>query len=303
MESAPGVLALPAVGQRLERHDHNRRSPSWLAEVWDAAETRVLRLDAGRAPMLEGPRLDFSAPQGALPEGAVYLGAHTGRHVVAVPTPGAAQSGWADLRTLGAQLDPLEAGVLTQATAVLNWHADSAFCPRCGARTEVRSSGWMRHCPACGAEHFPRTDPAIIAAVVDDQDRLLLGSAHRWEASRYSTFAGFIESGESVEETVVREIAEEAGVRVTRVEFLGSQAWPFPRSLMLGCLAHIADPSTARADEEEIRDVRWFTREQLHAEVADAVIGIPPRSSISRALIEHWYGDTLPDLDTWTRGA
>ncbi|GAB3187595.1 hypothetical protein GCM10027061_04240 [Nesterenkonia suensis] len=294
-------------------------------------------------------------PEGELPEGAVYLGsqitAENGRprHLVAVPSPGAAHddapspsgsghadSGvmsrrttdsdgsdgsddsdapddpdgpagrspirWADLRRVGAHLDPLDAELLTQATAVLNWHASSPFCPRCGAATEVRSSGWMRQCSACGAEHFPRTDPAVITAVVDPDDRLLLGSATRWDARMYSTFAGFVEAGESLEDAVVREVAEEAGAAVERVEYIGSQAWPFPRSLMLGYLAHTRD-AVARADEDEIRDVRWFTRAELHGQVSAGHLGIPSRASISRALIEHWYGGTLPDVDIWSRGA
>ncbi|GAA3075862.1 MULTISPECIES: NAD(+) diphosphatase [Actinomycetes] len=378
MQSAPGVLDLPLTRPRIDRRDQDRQRPDWLAEVWTAPGTGVLRLDGGRAPVRAarsggGPvadgsrngtehdvahtsrlRLVFEAPEGPLPEDAVYLGAaplgaaseatheERPRHLIAVPAPGQAHDGdlasgtesssarpsghadsgvmrqsgdrngvtdtehpvlrWADLRAVGAHLPALEGELLTQATAVLNWHANSAHCPRCGAVTEVRSSGWMRQCPACGAEHFPRTDPAVITAVVDPQDRLLLGSATRWDARMYSTFAGFVEAGESLEDAVVREVAEEAGAAVARVEYIGSQAWPFPRSLMLGYLAHTRD-AVAHADEDEIRDVRWFTREELHQQVAEGRIGIPPRSSISRGLIEHWYGGTLPDVDIWSRGA
>lgn len=191
---------------------------------------------------------------------------------------------------IGAALNPIDAALFTQALAVTVWHSSSPFCAQCGHRTEVRHSGWMRLCPGCGTETFPRTDPAVITAVVDDQGRILLGSAHRWEAHRFSTFAGFVEAGESLEEAVLREVAEEAGVRIRSVQYMGSQSWPFPRSLMLGYMAVAEDPRQACADDDEIREVRWFTREQLHREVAAEQLRIPPRSSISRALIDHWYG-------------
>ena len=262
------------------------------------------------------------------PVGAVYLGevqtngTELRSHVVAVPTPTpdtqlepasqpsstsqtstADQTGsadqfssaerpedWADFRMIGAALNPIDAALFTQALAVTAWHSSAPFCAQCGHRTEVRHSGWMRLCPGCGTETFPRTDPAVITAVVDDQGRILLGSAHRWEAQRFSTFAGFVEAGESLEEAVLREVAEEAGVRIRSVQYMGSQSWPFPRSLMLGYMAVAEDPRQACADDDEIREVRWFTPEQLHREVAAGQLRIPPRSSISRALIDHWYG-------------
>ncbi|MDZ5076285.1 NAD(+) diphosphatase [Nesterenkonia sp. HG001] len=325
---SPGARVLRLDDGRAPVRDEAVASDAPVATLGrDGAPSRLARL-----------RLDLRAPHGALPADAVYLGADgtaadgSPRHLVAVPAPGEAHDGerapsrtghadsgvmrretdateadgrpsvrWADLRRAGAHLDALEAELLTQATAVLNWHATSPFCPRCGSATEIRSSGWMRRCPACGAEHFPRTDPAVITAVVAPDDTLLLGSATRWDARMYSTFAGFVEAGESLEDAVVREVAEEAGATVERVEYIGSQAWPFPRSLMLGYLAHARD-TQARADQDEIRDVRWFTRTELHEQVAGGHVGIPPRSSISRALIEHWYGDTLPDVDIWSRG-
>ncbi len=258
-------------------------------------------------------------------EGTVYLGevpADQGNsteargHVVAVPTPAAdtqpdAASSrtadqpsaddqpdptdapgvdWADLRMIGAALNPLDAALFTQALAITAWHASAPFCTRCGHRTEVRHSGWMRLCSGCESETFPRTDPAVITAVVDDRGRILLGSAYRWEAHRFSTFAGFVEAGESLEEAVMREVGEEAGVRVRSVQYMGSQYWPFPRSLMLGYVAVAEDPEEAHADDDEIRAVRWFTREQIHREVVSGQLWIPPSSSISRALIDHWYG-------------
>lgn len=327
MQYHSGSHSPEGLSTRLDRHSRNRQEPGWLASIWQRADTLVLRLDTSRAPITDAdsesspdahtvqPRLHLLPAQGELPEGAVYLGeaAHrespapgdgTGPHLVTVPAPGAAAEEtrsatgqrirWEDLRSIGNLLPAEEAEILAQATAVLAWHTVSQFCPACGGSTTIHSSGWMRTCPSCGAIHFPRTDPAVITAVIDPQDRLLLGSAVHWDAHRYSTFAGFVEAGESVEAAVVREVEEEAGAHIDHVEYLSSQAWPFPRSLMLGFLGHTRD-SQAKADQDEIRDVRWFTRTELRESVLDGTVRIPPRSSISRALIEHWYGDRLPD--------
>lgn len=322
------VRALSA--PRLDRHDQERQDSAWLTNVWQKPSTRVLYLDRGKAPLCEdndaatdmpddsGPRLLLSTPQGKLPDDAIYVGEVSDEdsaafsegtapgHVVAVPmNSSAADNGhtlhprtdvWESLRTVGHLLPAVEAELLTHATALSAWHASSAFCPACGGVTEVRSSGWARMCTQCDAVHFPRTDPAVITAVIGADDCLLLGSAVRWDSRRYSTFAGFVEAGESLESAIVREVKEEAGVTVERVEYLSSQAWPFPRSLMLGFLAHTTD-ACATADQEEIREVRWFTREQLREDVTNGTIALPPRSSISHALIAHWYGETLPQKD------
>lgn len=317
-----GPLALPQTGHRIDRHDADRQREDWLAEVWRRPETRVLRVAGDRVRRTaDGARPVLEPAHGELPDGAVYLGevpaadiavdpavdASGGVHVVAVEEP---EDDHADaaaemvstimLRRDAAELAAVDAGLLTQAVAILAWHRAASFCTACGAATEIRSSGWMRACPQCGAQSFPRTDPAVITAVVDRDDRLLLGSAVRWDASRYSTFAGFVEAGESVEQAVAREVAEEAGVDVVEVRYLGSQSWPFPRSLMLGHLAVVDDAERAVADREEIRHVRWFTREELAAETAAGRIGLPPRSSISRALIEHWHGGRIEDADPRT---
>lgn len=329
MHSSAGLFALPLAAHPIDRRDADRRRQGWLDEVWSDPQTRVLRLRDRSTPVSTDDAgslaIRFSSPSEIAaqpPEGAVYLGEvqaggpELRSHVVAVPTPAAdtqpeaasppasaeqpasaaqptsaeGPEDWADFRMIGAALNPIDAALFTLALAVTAWHSSAPFCAQCGHRTEVRHSGWMRFCPGCEAETFPRTDPAVITAVVDDQGRILLGSAHRWEAHRFSTFAGFVEAGESMEEAVLREVGEEAGVRVRSVQYMGSQSWPFPRSLMLGYMAVVEDPRQACADDDEIREVRWFTREQLHREVAAERLRIPPRSSISRALIDHWYG-------------
>lgn len=317
-DPADGLLVLPQDGARIDRRDAERKRPEWLNEIWSTPGTRVLRL-YGRRARLSGNRLDYEAASGPLPEGAVALGAVDPAelpdaaatadpgvaapvHVVTVahpkpadeqPAAGTTGTTWADLAFAGSQLTPLDAALLTQALAITAWHARTPFCASCGTATEVEVSGWRRTCPSCGTQTFPRTDPAVITAVLDIEDRLLLGSAYRWETSRYSTFAGFVEAGESVEAALAREIEEEAGVVVSDIRYMGSQSWPFPRSLMLGHFAVTQDPSMARPDGDEIRDVRWFTRAELAAAAESGEVSLPTRSSISRALIERWHGSMI----------
>jgi NAD+ diphosphatase len=182
---------------------------------------------------------------------------------------------------------------MTESVAVLGWHATHTHCPRCGTPTEPVEAGWSRRCPADGSGHYPRTDPAVIMSVVDADDRLLLGHNPAWPDGRYSTLAGFVEPGESLEAAVRREVAEEVGVVVGEVEYLGSQPWPFPASLMLGFAARAVDP-TISTDDVEITDARWFTREELRSAAAAGDVLLPSGVSIARRLVEHWYGGELP---------
>lgn len=198
---------------------------------------------------------------------------------------------WVGLRDLGGRLDELDTELLIEALALAGWLQDAPFCPRCGGGTELRQAGWSRRCLACGREHFPRTDPAVIVAVESrDGERLLLGANANWGGRMYSCFAGFVEAGESLESTVHREIEEESGVRLHDLRYVSSQPWPFPRSLMLGFRAVVDDESTARPDGEEIIDVRWFTREEIGSALEGAgPVGLPGKASIARALITSWY--------------
>ncbi|PID53278.1 MAG: NAD(+) diphosphatase [Micrococcales bacterium] len=180
------------------------------------------------------------------------------------------------------------------AVAMWNWHAQHRFCPRCGAATEPAEAGWLRRCQADGSEQYPRTDPAVIMAVVDDAHRILLAHNPAWPPGRFSTLAGFVEPGESLEDTVRRETLEETGVRVGPVTYLGSQPWPFPASLMIGCLGRAVSTSI-QVDPAEIDDARWFTQDEFTAAMRRGDLRFPPTASISRRLIEHWYGTPLPD--------
>lgn len=201
---------------------------------------------------------------------------------------------WHHLRKTGSGLGAQDAGLFTLALAIANWHKEHNFCSRCGSETMVEKSGWVRRCLKDGQELFPRTDPAVIASVIDSSDRILLGSQGAWEQNRWSILAGFVEPGESLAAAVVREIFEEAGVRIAEPDYLGSQSWPFPYSLMVGFTARVHpdfEHLDATPDGDEITKLRWFSREEIKAEASSILL--PDRLSISRAIIEHWYGGPI----------
>ena len=205
----------------------------------------------------------------------------------------AAGDGYHPLRAIGTLVGKLDASLAVHAVALAQWHARHARCAVCGADTDIAQAGASRQCPNCSAQHFPRTDPAVIMLVVDDEDRCLLGHNASRDTPWYSTLAGFVEPGETLEDAVVREVAEETGVVVDRVSYAGSQPWPFPSSLMLGFKAHASGTSIA-VDGVEITKARWFTREELRRETESGELIVPSTISISGALIESWYGATLP---------
>jgi NAD+ diphosphatase len=294
-QSLPDLPLTRAVDDRAAR----RRGPDLMAALLADPATRVLDVAGGRARLVDGEpaRLAWRPP--APEDGdrlAVFLGedgAGTAYVAVAVDAPDD-DPAWHGLRGLALALDPLDAGLVVQAVAVLNWHAVHSHCPRCGAPTDVVDAGYSRRCRADGSQHWPRTDPAVIMTVVDDADRLLMGRHAGWPSGRFSTLAGFVEPGESLEAAVRREVHEEVGVRVGEVAYLGSQPWPFPSSVMLGFRAH-ALTTDVHPDGEEIAEARWFERAELRSLVDAGVVGLSPRTSISRALVEHWYGERLPD--------
>lgn len=275
--------------------------------------TRIMYFAQGRT-LVRDAALVLSEPAAeGFGEDPVYLGrtledaqVPAGSDIVLVtlpePDPALAVDGaaWVSLRQSATDLGALDAGLFVEAAAVANWHAVHTHCPRCGARTVPEQGGWVRRCPEDGSSHFPRTDPAIIVAVTDEQDRILLGSAAAWPGNRYSTLAGFVEPGESLEAAVIREVEEESGVVVHSPQYLGSQPWPFPCSLMLGFTARTANPA-ARADGVEMSDVRWFSRTELAHAVSSGEITIAGPISIARNLIERWYGGTITEPEANTR--
>jgi len=200
---------------------------------------------------------------------------------------------WASPREIGAALPARDAGLVTTAVALDAWHERHPRCPRCGGPTRVTQAGWVRACTVDGSEHYPRTDPAVIMAVLDADDRLLLGHARAWAPARYSTLAGFVEPGESLEHAVRREVAEETGVVVGDVTYAGSQPWPFPASLMVAFVGR-ALTTDVQVDGVEVELARWFTRDELARAIVDGHVIPPSSSSIARALIEDWFGGPLP---------
>jgi NAD+ diphosphatase len=189
---------------------------------------------------------------------------------------------------VGSLLPAQEAGLLAYARALAHWHARHRFCGACGRENLVASAGHARPCPACGNETFPRTDPAVIVLVISGE-RCLLGRAARFPTGMYSTLAGFLEPGESLEETLAREVYEEVGVRVVEAVYRSSQPWPFPQSLMLGFRAR-ALGEELRIDPEEIEDARWFTRAELRHE-ENRPVRLPSSDSIARYLIDEWLAE------------
>jgi NAD+ diphosphatase len=314
----PAPLNLPLARAALSRNGDLRRNPNLLAELSTDPSTRAAVLFDGK--FLAEP--DQSAlrllPISELFDAAdvhplVYLGETTsdlqglsaGSAIFLVLVDQAqanllidqsAANGctWLQLRRSGFGLSDLDAGIATQALAISNWHATHSYCPNCGQVTEVVQAGWARHCSTCDRDVFPRTDPAVIAAVTDDEERLLLGSQGIWEANRWSVLAGFVDAGEALPAAVAREMFEESGLTVSEIEFQGSQPWPFPFSLMMAYTARAKGEQQLRPDGFEIEKLRWVSREQLAAEVHD--LRLPSKASIARALIEQWYGAELVSL-------
>lgn len=194
------------------------------------------------------------------------------------------------LREIGAALSPLEIGLALHAVALSNWHTSHPRCSKCGAGTTSSLGGAVRVCDQCEAQHHPRTDSAVIVLVRDADDRILLGRQAVWREGRFSTFAGFLEPGETFEQCVSREVFEESGVSVSQIHYLGSQPWPFPASIMIAFEAVIDDPSAARPDGEEIVEVRWYSRAQLRMAMEDGSLLLPPSISVARKMIERWFG-------------
>ena len=302
---------LPLSRHELDRDYLSRDRPELFEELWADDSTRVMVLHRGKALLDTAGGLELMPPASVpTAELLLYLGRSRAASLDRVPIVAAVlddetadslamdRARWGDLRRLGSSMSSLHAGLFTAALGLANWHDSHGFSPRTGAPTAPALGGWVRRDPD-GGEVFPRTDPAIIVGIVDAEDRILLGSNALWEKNRYSLLAGFVEPGESLENAVVREVFEEAGIRVVDPVYLGSQPWPFPASIMLGFTARV-DPESASAvtpDGTEILDLRWFSRDELAASLGEIVL--PGHTSIARAILEHWYGGPIDDNIDW----
>jgi len=323
-----GLLDPPVLSRNTVRRDEMQRT-DLDAQLRGWSTARLVIVDAeGRTPVEwdgdgppaggwdlidgSGAHLRTSPTSGDAPtEGAVLLGETDGVAYWAIRgEPDAGPNGATstaeryaaspdqgdrvDLRTAGSALDALGAGLFVAAAAVLNWHDAAGFCPRDGSPTRPAAAGWIRLCAAHGHEEYPRTDPAVICLVHDGADQVLIARQPVWPPGRFSVLAGFVEAGESLEACVARELHEEVGAEVTDIRYLGSQAWPFPRSLMIGFHA-LADPTVPlRPADGEIAEAKWISRAELRAALAHGDWGarapllLPGRVSIARSMLESW---------------
>ncbi len=282
-----------------DRAHHDRAALLRPDEAWRERDPRVMVLGGEHVATIAGPALRWMDMADA-PEGqAVWLGELDGRPHAAVVVDRVPQElEPVSLRMLAPMLEADEMSLAVHAVAMARWLAATPFCPRCGARTEVRSGGHLRHCPSCGASHFPRTDPAVIMLITDADDRALLARNPQWPEGRFSTLAGFVEPGENLEDTVRRETHEEVGITVGEVTYAASQPWPFPASIMIGFFGR-AETTEFTVDAHEIAEAQWVTREELTAYgEAGTLVLPPPYVSISRWLIETWHGGEIPGR--WT---
>jgi NAD+ diphosphatase len=295
---------------------HRRTDQAWLDAAWADPRTRVLPVQHGRALCQvdeAGARLVFARPAEA-PDGVRFLLGADASDVayfgVAGPppeppapeppeSPDPADPRWAGvrlahLREVGPLLSDRDAGLMTHAVALANWHETFTHCPRCGSPTDPVLSGHARKCPVDGSEHFPRVDPAMIVLVTDPDDRCLLARNAMWPERRVSILAGFVEAGESAEQAVAREVHEETSIVVSVVRYLGSQPWPLPQSLMLGFRAEADGRQEIRVDAEEIAEADWYSRGDLTAAIAEGRLLLPPPVSIAHHIIASWYGADIP---------
>jgi NAD+ diphosphatase len=306
------MLNLPLAQPVLNRDAVARDGAELFDLLWQEPETRILVLYKGKTLVSDGKLVLFKTDQATAGKYRVYLG-RTNQSSAEIPanTPivlsvlsdnaalalEANLENWKELRRTGAGLDPFYATLFTQALAIHNWHESHQFCPACGQITIMRQGGWSRFCITEDRELFPRTDAAVIVSIIDKVDRILLGSQGSWQENRWSVLAGFVEAAESLEAAVRREMFEESGLLVSDPVYLGSQAWPYPYSLMLAFTAQVDQSNSAEdfiADGVEIAKLRWFSREDLIAEAKQ--IHLPSKISIARALIDRWLGHPIQTL-------
>lgn len=288
----------------LDRAGAVRTDDAVLARLWERDDACRIAVQDGQVGVLPGSGPEdilLDADSASTPPGRrVLLGVDADQRPwwLLMGQPDGRELAWIGMREIGPQLAGIRLEAVMTAVAMESWHARHGFCPICGQPTTPGQAGWVRRCTSDGTEHYPRTDPAIIVVVIDGDDRALLGRQTRWPDAWRSALAGFVEPGERAEAAVHREVAEEVGVRLSRVQYLASQPWPFPGSLMLGFHAWTDDP-TVQVDGVEIAEAGFFTRAELAAAASSGRIQLPPGISIARRLIEQWYGSAIPG--NWMR--
>jgi NAD+ diphosphatase len=326
--------ALPALSRSgADRQETLRGDRERLLSRWPDARvvllSRASRTPVGATPDAESGQRSLSTRKALSfgdepPEDALFLGEFGGTDYWALPgepadtgetvrlqggwgfweeAPAVDGEPWVELRGQGDRLDDVSAGLLTTAVGLRNWHRHASFCARCGTATARTQFGWGSWCEPCGREEYPRTDPAVICLVHDDSgvngERVLLARQPAWPRGRYSVLAGFVEAGESLEGCVEREIREEVGADVSGIRYLGSQPWPFPRSIMLGFAARADASAPLRPADGEIEEAYWFTRAEVRAGFAAAAslhepgaepdgLLLPGNASIAHVMLKAW---------------
>lgn len=280
-------------GAFVDRSGERRKDSEWLKQAATSPNSRFVPVwgdrclvggDPPHAILLQRQQIERYINQ----EHLIFLGlfrdqpAFTVAVITELASPFAELGEFKDLRFIGTALPHDEANLAAHARALVLWHQSQVFCGVCGSQTEPDSGGNSRICRGCGKTLFPRVDPAIIV-LVSDGERCLLGRQASWPEGRYSTIAGFVEPGESLEDGVRREVFEETNVRVGKISYHSSQPWPFPAALMLGFTAE-AESHDIKLNDGELEDARWFTREQLSADDTK----LPFRISIARRLVDHF---------------
>jgi len=287
----------------IDRAGELRSDPATLAELLNRG--KVLAVGAGKVSAdLSTGNLVFP---GSASEENYFLGIDRATDTPYFASHVEESEELVSLREIGAALSPLEIGLALHAVALSNWHSAHPRCSKCGAGTTSSLGGAVRVCDECEAQHHPRTDSAVIVLVRDADDRILLGRQAVWPVGRFSTFAGFLEPGETFEQCVSREVFEESGVTVSQINYLGSQPWPFPASIMIAFEAVIDDPAAARPDGEEIVELRWYSRAQMRTAMEDGTLLLPPIISVARKMIERWFsaehgefvGQSLTGGESW----
>jgi len=308
------VSAINQHTSRIDRAGELRVNQETLDQLWQRA--KILQIAEGRIAAVDTALTLISAQ-----DVAAHIAAHTftegSRYFLGLDLETKApffawdtewvgtiadevkEVGFSTVREIGSLLSEQELEISLHAMGLSNWHRAHPRCPRCGGATRVDLGGAARTCDADGSQHHPRTDSAVIVLVKDRSDRILLGHQPIWPEGRFSTFAGFLEPGETFEQCVAREVLEESAVVVTELKYLGSQPWPFPASIMISFEAVTDNPEWAQGDGQEITEVKWFTRAQLMAAAKDGSLLLPPSISVARKMIERWLGESAPGGQTW----
>ena len=275
----------------LDRLAHLRGDAEWFATACAAPDTFIVGVSGGSV-VADETALRNVRELAVDPAEAALIGSAGGRLFIALMRDDLADA--RSLREIGASLSDDEASVATAAVALHQWHRTHTHCPRCGAPTSNALAGWERHCTVDGSAHYPRTDPAVIVVITDAADRILLARQQVWPERRFSLVAGYVEPGETAEHAVAREVLEEVGITLGPPQFLGSQPWPFPASLML-CYEAPALDTEIRVDGVEIAQAQWLTRDELSRSLADGSLLLPSQVSVARRAIERWFGAPLAD--------